>query len=81
MLQKKGRDRKVGTPTHCKRNPNKPRTQTLEEGDLTGPEMAASSAVEKLKALWDSQVNDEEQWAVNYVRTPFPSHPAFSTSS
>jgi len=59
----------------------KPRTPTLEEGDLTGPEMAASSAVEKLKALWDSQVNDEEQWAVNYVRTPFPSHPAFSTSS
>jgi hypothetical protein len=43
--------------------------------------MAASSAVEKLKALWDSQVNDEEQWALNYVRTPFPSHPAFSTSS
>ncbi|ONM06926.1 Mitochondrial import receptor subunit TOM5-like protein [Zea mays] len=35
--------------------------------------MAASSAVEKLKVLWDSQVNDEEQWALNYVRTPFPS--------
>ncbi|EER93837.1 hypothetical protein BDA96_01G179800 [Sorghum bicolor] len=28
--------------------------------------MAASSSVEKLKALWDSQVNDEEQWALNY---------------
>ncbi|RLN16159.1 hypothetical protein C2845_PM02G07930 [Panicum miliaceum] len=27
----------------------------------------AASAVEKLKALWDSQVNDEEQWALNYV--------------
>jgi hypothetical protein len=35
--------------------------------------MAASSAVEKLKVLWDSQVNDEEQWALNYVRTTFPS--------
>jgi hypothetical protein len=43
--------------------------------------MAASSAVEKLKVLWDSQVNDEEQWALNYVRTTFPSHSAFSTSS
>ncbi|TVU46230.1 hypothetical protein EJB05_05751, partial [Eragrostis curvula] len=29
----------------------------------------AASAVEKLKNLWDSQVNDEEQWALNYVRT------------
>uniref|UniRef100_A0A804M0J2 Uncharacterized protein n=1 Tax=Zea mays TaxID=4577 RepID=A0A804M0J2_MAIZE len=29
--------------------------------------MAASSAVEKLKVLWDSQVNDEEQWALNYA--------------
>ncbi|CAN6316644.1 unnamed protein product, partial [Urochloa humidicola] len=47
-----------------KRNPN-PRTPNLEEGDPTGPEMAAS-AVEKLKALWNSQVNDEEQWALNY---------------
>ena len=34
----------------------------------------AASAVEKLKALWDSQVNNDEQWALNYVRTPFP-HP------
>jgi hypothetical protein len=29
----------------------------------------AASAVEKLKGFWDSQVNDEEQWALNYVRT------------
>ncbi|KAL5225474.1 hypothetical protein ABZP36_012113 [Zizania latifolia] len=27
----------------------------------------AAAAVEKLKALWDSQVNDEEKWAFNYV--------------
>ncbi|CAN6287564.1 unnamed protein product, partial [Urochloa humidicola] len=44
-------------------NPGPP---TLRKaGDPTGPEMAAS-AVEKLKSLWDSQVNDEEQWALNY---------------
>jgi len=30
----------------------------------------AASAVEKLKALWDSQVNDEEQWTLNYVPHP-----------
>ncbi|KAF7043858.1 hypothetical protein CFC21_053166 [Triticum aestivum] len=26
----------------------------------------ASAPVEKLKSLWNSQVMDEEQWAVNY---------------
>ncbi|KAF8673936.1 hypothetical protein HU200_048323 [Digitaria exilis] len=38
----------------------------------------AASSVEKLKALWDSQVNDEEQWALNYVRTPFAHQPRLS---
>lgn len=27
---------------------------------------AAAAAAEKVKALWDSQVNDEEAWAFNY---------------
>ncbi|KAL6893488.1 hypothetical protein ACP4OV_007586 [Aristida adscensionis] len=26
----------------------------------------AASALDKLKGFWDSQVNDEEQWALNY---------------
>ncbi|KAF0887667.1 hypothetical protein E2562_002367 [Oryza meyeriana var. granulata] len=26
----------------------------------------AAAAVEKLRALWNSQVNDEEKWAFNY---------------
>ncbi|KAI4997973.1 mitochondrial import receptor subunit TOM5 homolog [Hordeum vulgare subsp. vulgare] len=26
----------------------------------------ASAPLEKLKSLWNSQVMDEEQWAVNY---------------
>nr|CAB3494025.1 unnamed protein product [Digitaria exilis]CAB3498525.1 unnamed protein product [Digitaria exilis]CAB3498533.1 unnamed protein product [Digitaria exilis] len=61
--------RRRGQDRDWKRNPN---PQTLDEGDPTGPEMAASS-VEKLKALWDSQVNDEEQWALNYVLLWFES--------
>jgi hypothetical protein len=37
---------------------------------------AAAAAVEKVKALWDSQVNDEEAWAFNYVRQSNPIHPS-----
>lgn len=38
----------------------------------------ASAPLEKLKSLWNSQVMDEEQWAVNYVRTPSPLPPQCS---
>ena len=34
--------------------------------DPTRPAAMASAPVEKLKSLWNSQVMDEEQWAVNY---------------
>jgi hypothetical protein len=40
----------------------------------------AASAAEKLKGFWDSQVNDEEQWALNYVRTLYLSPPLFIVS-
>lgn len=35
--------------------------------------------MEKLKGFWDSQVNDEEQWALNYVRT-LPPRPLLPSS-
>ncbi|XP_073356035.1 uncharacterized protein [Aegilops tauschii subsp. strangulata] len=28
---------------------------------------AAKAALEKMRAFWDSQCNNEENWAVNYV--------------
>uniref|UniRef100_A0A0D9Y0R3 Uncharacterized protein n=1 Tax=Leersia perrieri TaxID=77586 RepID=A0A0D9Y0R3_9ORYZ len=36
--------------------------------DFFAPSRSELGVVEKLKALWDSQVNDEEAWPFNYLQ-------------